>query len=55
MIRSAACPFKAGHPRGTLLRIALLNDVGIGFFMTSDVREDVVAGQLVRVLAEWTP
>jgi len=39
----------------TLSRIAVLNDLGIGFFMDSDVREDIAAGRLVRVLEDWTP
>lgn len=39
----------------SLARIAVLNDVGIGFFMESDVREDLAAGRLARVLEDWTP
>jgi DNA-binding transcriptional LysR family regulator len=39
----------------SLARIAVLEDIGIGFFMESDVREDIAAGRLVRVLGEWTP
>jgi DNA-binding transcriptional LysR family regulator len=39
----------------TLSRIAVLEDVGIGFFMESDVREDIAGGQLIRVLEDWTP
>lgn len=39
----------------SLSRIAVLADVGIGFFMESDVRDDVAAGRLVRVLDDWTP
>ena len=39
----------------TLARIAVLEDVGIGFFMESDVRDDIAAGRLVRVLEDWTP
>ncbi len=39
----------------SLARIAALESVGIGFFMESDVYEDIEAGRLVRVLAEWTP
>ena len=39
----------------TLSRIAVLKDLGIGFFMESDVREDIAAGRLVRVLEDWTP
>lgn len=39
----------------SLARMAVLQSVGIGFFMESDVSEDIEAGRLVRVLAEWTP
>lgn len=39
----------------SLARIAAVNGVGIGYFMEADVREDLVAGRLVRILADWTP
>lgn len=39
----------------SLARTAVLNSVGIGFFMESDVAEDIKAGRLVRLLEEWTP
>ena len=39
----------------SLARIAVLDGLGIGFFMESDVREDIEAGRLVRVLDAWTP
>lgn len=39
----------------SLARIAVLESVGIGYFMESDVRADIEAGRLVRVLDEWTP
>lgn len=39
----------------SLLRIAVLAEFGIGYFMEADVREDVAAGRLVRVLEDWTP
>ncbi|WP_238369211.1 LysR family transcriptional regulator [Heliomarina baculiformis] len=39
----------------SLARIAALEGVGIGYFMESDVREDIEAGRLVRVLEDWTP
>ena len=39
----------------SLSRIAVLEDVGIGYFMESDVREDIAQGRLVRVLDDWTP
>ncbi len=39
----------------SLARIAVLASIGIGYFMESDVREDIAAGTLVRLLADWTP
>jgi DNA-binding transcriptional LysR family regulator len=39
----------------SLSRIAVLDGVGIGFFMEADVRDDVAAGRLERVLQDWTP
>jgi DNA-binding transcriptional LysR family regulator len=39
----------------SLARIAAINGVGIGYFMESDVREDIAEGRLVRVLEDWTP
>jgi DNA-binding transcriptional LysR family regulator len=39
----------------SLARIAVLAAVGIGYFMESDVRDDIAAGRLVRLLAPWTP
>lgn len=39
----------------SLARIAVLDHVGIGYFMESDVRGDLDAGRLVRVLEDWTP
>ncbi len=39
----------------SLSRIAALEAVGIGFFMESDVRDDIAAGRLIRVLDDWTP
>lgn len=39
----------------SLARIAVLDHVGIGYFMESDVRDDISAGRLVRVLEDWTP
>ncbi len=39
----------------SLARIAAVNGVGIGYFMEADVREDLAAGRLVRILADWTP
>ncbi len=39
----------------TLARIAVLEGTGIGFFMEADVRDDIAAGRLKRVLQDWTP
>lgn len=39
----------------SLSRIAVLQATGIGFFMESDVRDDIESGRLVRVLEDWTP
>lgn len=39
----------------SLARIAVLASVGIGYFMESDVRDDIAAGRLVRLLTDWTP
>mgnify|MGYP001248641243 CR=1 FL=1 len=39
----------------SLARITVLDHVGIGYFMESDVREDIEEGRLVRVLDDWTP
>jgi DNA-binding transcriptional LysR family regulator len=39
----------------SLSRIAVLEGVGIGYFMEADVREDIAAGRLVRILEDWVP
>ncbi|MGX7897002.1 LysR family transcriptional regulator [Tsuneonella sp. HG222] len=39
----------------SLARIAVENGVGIGYFMETDVREDLADGRLVRILEDWTP
>jgi len=39
----------------SLSRIAMLEAVGIGYVMESDVRADLDAGRLEIVLEEWTP
>lgn len=39
----------------SLSRMAALDSVGIGFFMESDVQDDIDAGRLIRVLEDWTP
>ncbi len=39
----------------SLSRAAVLAGVGIGFFLEQDVREDMAAGRLERVLEDWTP
>lgn len=39
----------------SVARMAVLEGVGIGFFMESDVRADIEAGRVVPLLQEWTP
>lgn len=39
----------------SLARTAVLEGVGIGFFLEQDVRDDIAAGRLTRLLADWTP
>lgn len=39
----------------SLARTAVLSSVGIGYFMESDVQEDIAAGRLLRVLEPFTP
>jgi len=39
----------------SLARAAVLESVGVGLFLEQDVRDDVAAGRLTRVLADWTP
>jgi DNA-binding transcriptional LysR family regulator len=39
----------------SLARIAVTNGVGIGYFMEADIRDDIEAGRLVRILEDWTP
>lgn len=39
----------------SLARTAALASVGLGLVMESDVRDDIEAGRLVRVLEDWTP
>lgn len=39
----------------SLVRIAAQSGVGLGYVMEADVRDDIAAGRLVRVLEDWTP
>jgi DNA-binding transcriptional LysR family regulator len=39
----------------SLARTAVLEGIGLGFFMEQNVRTDIEAGHLVRVLGDWTP
>lgn len=39
----------------SLSRLAVLDGIGVGFFMEADVRDDIAAGRLERVLQDWTP
>ncbi|MBP2551585.1 DNA-binding transcriptional LysR family regulator [Neorhizobium galegae] len=38
-----------------LARTAVMENVGIGYFMEQNVIEDIRAGRLVRILDDWTP
>ena len=39
----------------SLARSAVLEGVGLGYFIEANVRADIAAGNLVRVLEDWTP
>jgi len=39
----------------SLARTSVLEGIGLGFFLEQDVRDDIAAGRLIRVLADWTP
>ena len=39
----------------SLARTAVLEGMGLGFFMERDVRADIETGRLIRVLEDWTP
>jgi len=39
----------------SLVNIAAQDGVGLGYVMEADVRDDISAGRLVRVLEDWTP
>jgi DNA-binding transcriptional LysR family regulator len=39
----------------SLSRTAVLEGIGLGFFMEPDVRADIAAERLIRVLGDWTP
>lgn len=39
----------------SLARLAVLDGVGIGYFMEPDVRADIAAGRLIQILKDWTP
>jgi DNA-binding transcriptional LysR family regulator len=38
-----------------ILRAAVLDGAGIGFFIEQDGAEDIAAGRMVRLLEDWTP
>lgn len=40
---------------GSLARIAVKQDIGLGFFLEQDVIEDISRCEVVRVLDDWTP
>lgn len=37
-----------------LARMAVLNDIGLGYFMDADVREEIEQGRLIPVLEDWS-
>src|SRR5690606_13648500 len=39
----------------SLARRAVLEGVGLGFFMEHSILEDIEAGRMIRVLGDWTP
>lgn len=39
----------------SLTRVAVLEGMGIGFFMEADIRDELASGRLVRILEDWTP
>ncbi|WP_211333053.1 LysR substrate-binding domain-containing protein [Pseudorhodoferax soli] len=39
----------------SLVRIAAQSGIRLGYIMGADVREELVASRLVRVLEDWTP
>lgn len=39
----------------SLASMAVLEGVGLGFFLEQDVIADIDTGRLVRVLEDWTP
>ncbi|MDR9814781.1 LysR family transcriptional regulator [Rhizobium hidalgonense] len=39
----------------SLVKIAAWHGVGLGYVMEADVREDIAAGRLVRLVEDWTP
>jgi DNA-binding transcriptional LysR family regulator len=39
----------------SVARMAVLEGAGLGYFMEADVRDDIDAGRLLRVLEDWTP
>jgi DNA-binding transcriptional LysR family regulator len=38
-----------------LARTAVMENVGIGYFMEQNVTDDIRSGRLIRILDEWTP
>lgn len=39
----------------SLARIAVTRGIGVGYFMESDIQDDLASGRLVRLLEDWTP
>jgi len=40
---------------GSLARMVVIVSIGLGYFIEQDVREDIEAGRLIRMLDDWTP
>lgn len=57
--RGQTAPIDVSGPitldEATLARIAVLEGIGLGFFMEQDVCADIESGFLLRVLEDWTP
>ena len=55
MRRRASAYSTATAHEASLARTAALASVGLTLAMESDVRDDIDAGRLVRLLEDWTP
>lgn len=39
----------------SVVKVAVQADMGLGFFMEQDVRDEIRSGEFVQVLKDWTP